>query len=174
MKCVPGDPIDNHPALVYCTFKSNIVCLIIHEVPLCRIHFYNLKSDDTEAIQSYLVLQIIWIKISNLTGRWLLLTTSASHVHPNRVLGTHNDVIKWKHSPRYWLFVRGIHRSPVNSPPHEGQWRGALMFSLIYVWINGWVNNREAGDLRRYRAHYDVTVMNVITIGRISIKWAIG
>ena len=33
------------------------------------------------------------------------------------------------------------------------------MFSLICVWINGWVNNREAGDLRRYRAHYDVTVV---------------
>ena len=33
------------------------------------------------------------------------------------------------------------------------------MFSLICVWINGWVNNREAGDLRRRRAHYDVTVM---------------
>ena len=55
-------------------------------------------------------------------------------------------------------FVRGIHRSPVNSP-HKGQWRGALMFPLICVWINGWVNNREAGDLRRYRAHYDVIVM---------------
>ena len=27
-------------------------------------------------------------------------------------------------------------------------------------WINGWVNNREAGDLRRHRAHYDVIVMN--------------
>ena len=52
----------------------------------------------------------------------------------------------------------GIHRSPVNSP-HKGQWRGTLMFSLICVWTNGWVNNREAGDLRRYRAHYDVTVM---------------
>ena len=52
----------------------------------------------------------------------------------------------------------GIHRSPVNSP-HKGQWRGAMMFSLISVWINGGVNNREAGDLRRYRAHYDVTVM---------------
>ena len=36
---------------------------------------------------------------------------------------------------------------------------GALMFSLICVWINGWVNNHDAGDLRRYRAHYDVTVM---------------
>ena len=34
------------------------------------------------------------------------------------------------------------------------------MFSLICVWINGWVNNREAGDLRRYRAHNDVTVMD--------------
>ena len=66
-----------------------------------------------------------------------------------------------KKIPRYWPFVRGIHRSPVNSP-HKGQWRGALKFSLIYVWKNGWVNNREAGDLRRYRAHYDVIVMLMI------------
>ena len=71
----------------------------------------------------------------------------------------YDDVIKWKHFPRYWPFVRGIHRSPVNSL-HKGQWRGALMFSLICVWINGWINNRKAGDLRCYRAHYDVTVMN--------------
>ena len=60
--------------------------------------------------------------------------------------------------PRYWPYVRGIHRSAVNSP-HKGQWRGALMFSLICVWINGWVNNREAGILRRHRGHYDVIVM---------------
>ena len=51
-----------------------------------------------------------------------------------------------------------------NSPvpvisPHKGQWRGALMFSLIYAWINDWVNNREAGDLRRQRGHCDVIVM---------------
>ena len=71
---------------------------------------------------------------------------------------SHDDVIKWKHFPRYWPFVRGIHRSPVNSP-HKGQWRGALMFSLISTRLNGWVNNDEAGDLRWYRAHYDVTVM---------------
>ena len=44
---------------------------------------------------------------------------------------------------------------------HKGQWRGALMFSLICVSINGSVNNREAGDLRRYRAHYDVIVMSL-------------
>ena len=70
----------------------------------------------------------------------------------------HDDVIKWKHFLRYWPCVRGIHRSTVNSP-HKGQWRGALMFSLICVWINGWINNRGAGDLSRYLAHYDVTVM---------------
>ena len=70
----------------------------------------------------------------------------------------HDGVIKWIHFPRYWPFVRGIHRSPVNSP-RKGQWRGALMFSLICIWINGRANNREAGDLRRYRAHYDVIVM---------------
>ena len=61
---------------------------------------------------------------------------------------------------RYWPFVRGIHRSPVNSS-HKGQRRGALMFSLICVWINCWVNNREAGDLRRHRGHYGVTAMTI-------------
>ena len=71
----------------------------------------------------------------------------------------HDDVIKWKHFPRNWPFVREIHRSPVNFP-HKGQWRGALMFSLIYAWINDWVNNREAGDLRLQHGHYDVIVMN--------------
>ena len=60
--------------------------------------------------------------------------------------------------PRYWPFVQGIHRSPVNSP-QKGQWRGALMFSLICAWINGWINNLEAGDLKRHRAHYDDIVM---------------
>ena len=70
----------------------------------------------------------------------------------------HDDVIKWKHFPRHWTFVRGIHRSPMNSP-HKGQWRGALVFSLICAWINGWVNTGKAGDLRRHRAHYDVIVM---------------
>ena len=70
----------------------------------------------------------------------------------------HDDVIKWERFPRYWPFVRGIHRSPVNSP-HKGQWRGDLGISLICAWINGWVNTREAGDLGRHRPHCDVIVM---------------
>ena len=47
-------------------------------------------------------------------------------------------------------------------PRTNDQLLGALMFSLICAWINGSVNNREAGDSGRYRAHYDVTVMALI------------
>ena len=72
-----------------------------------------------------------------------------------RTVCIHNDVIKWKHFPRHWPFVRGIHRSPVNSP-YKGQWRGTLMSSLICALINGYVDNREAGNLIRHQAHYDV------------------
>ena len=52
-----------------------------------------------------------------------------------------------------------VRNSPVNSP-HKIQWRRALMFSLICAWINGWVNNDKAGDLKCHHAHYDVTVMS--------------
>ena len=51
-------------------------------------------------------------------------------------------VNKWKHFPRYWPFVRGIHRSPVNSP-HKGQWRGALMFSDLR--LNKRLNIQSSG-----------------------------
>ena len=89
------------------------------------------------------------------------IATFNIYVIDGRAAGAaHDDVIKWKHFPRNWPFLRGIYRPPVNSP-HKGQWRGALMFALICVWINGWVNNREAGDLRRYRAHSGVTKMEM-------------
>ena len=81
---------------------------------------------------------------------WLFDTCMGSGLHVNQVLlcwiyVRPDDVIKWKHFPRYWSFVWGIHQWPVNSP-HKGQWHRALIFSLICTWINGWVNNCEAGD----------------------------
>ena len=68
----------------------------------------------------------------------------------------------WRHQMETFSALLAIcaGNSPVNSP-HKGQWRGALLFSLICAWINGWVNNGEAGDFRRYRAHYDVIVNGV-------------
>ena len=47
---------------------------------------------------------------------------------------------------------------PTNST-HKGQWRGVLMFSLICARTNGYANHRDAGDLRRHRANYHLTVM---------------
>ena len=64
-------------------------------------------------------------------------------IHENKQLPeSHDDVIEW------WI------------SPHKGQWRGAWMFSLICVWTNGWANNRDAGDFRCHRAHYDTTLMD--------------
>ena len=80
----------------------------------------------------------------------VVLHLSGSHQgNRSSSLSKNDDVIKWKHFPRYCPFVRGIHRS-----------RGVLMFSLICPWISGWVNNREVGDLRRRRAHYDANVLD--------------
>ena len=68
----------------------------------------------------------------------------------------------WRHQmepfPALLVLCAGTSPVSVNSP-HKGQWRGALMFSLFCAWINDWVNNRKAGDLRRHRGHCDVIVM---------------
>ena len=80
-----------------------------------------------------------------------------------RINGTRDSQRSWwrrqmETLPRYWPFVGRNHLSPVVSP-HKGQWRGALMFSLIWASTNGWTNNRDAGNLRRHRANYYATVM---------------
>ena len=63
---------------------------------------------------------------STVWNRFVLYAHSIQYIY----LSYHDDVIKWKHFPRYWSFVRGLHRSVVNSP-HRYQWSGALTFSLI-------------------------------------------
>ena len=88
---------------------------------------------------------------------WLKMTVTPQTTSARATMTSSNGNIFRVTGP----FVRGIHRWPVNFP-HKGQWRGALMFSLICAWANDWVNNRDAGDLRRHRAHYDVTVMQFL------------
>ena len=69
----------------------------------------------------------------------------------------------WRHQMKTVSTLLAIcaGNSPVTLEfPTQNQWRGALMFPLICVWINGWVNNGESGDLRRHGAHYDVIVMH--------------
>ena len=80
----------------------------------------------------------------------------------------------WRHQMETFSALLAIcaGNSPIPGEfPHKGQWRGALMFSLICARINGWVNNGEAGDLRRYRGHYDVSVMAFLSVQVNAITW---
>ena len=77
----------------------------------------------------------------------------------------HDDVIKWKYFPRYWPFL--VESTGHRWIPLTGQWRGALIFSLICAWTN----NDEAGNLRRHGAHYDVTVTGVSNHRQLDDRW---
>ena len=64
----------------------------------------------------------------------------------------------WRHQMETFsaLLTFCAGNSPVTGEfPHKGQWRGALMFSLICAWSKSWANNGDASDLRRHRAHCD-------------------
>ena len=86
---------------------------------------------------------------------------------PQRKEGGHQQPSWWRHQMETFsallAICAGNSPAPMNSP-HKGQWCGALMFTLICARINGWANNREAGDLRRHRAHFDVIIM--VTVSR--------
>ena len=130
-------PFDND--IMMHTVRHDLPCLL--RFGAGRFYLYRLGS-------------LHWLGV-HLTPSEAALRTADAYI---KRIWSYDDVIKWKHFLCYWPCVRGIHRSPVNSP-HKVQWRGALMFFFICAWINGWVNNRGAGDWRRNRAHYDVAVM---------------
>ena len=89
----------------------------------------------------------------------------SSKLHIN--MTTTHQMTWWRHQMETFsaLLALCVGNSPVPvNSPQKCQCRGTLMFSFICVWINGWVNNREAGNLRRYRAHYNVTVMESLVV----------
>ena len=96
-------------------------------------------------------------KDNSLPSPWAQLNCTASP----RYIFRHDDIIKWKHFTRYWPFCAGNSLVTGEFPSQRPVTR-SFDFSLIYAWINGWVNYRKAGDLRLYRAHYDVTVLYVL------------
>ena len=94
--------------------------------------------------------------------QWKLCIVFFSFSEENANGRFHDDCLQMGTFSAWLAFWVGIHRSPVNSQ-HKGQWRGALMFSLICAchraWTNDWVSNRETGNLIHHRAHYDVIVI---------------
>ena len=85
----------------------------------------------------------------------------------------------WRHQMETFsaLLALCVGNSPVTGEsPHKGQWRGALISSLICVWTNGWVNNRNFGDFWSHRANYDVTVTQCFSnwwpiFKRVAVTW---
>ena len=65
----------------------------------------------------------------------------------------------------------GEFTGPGEFPHTKASGAELLMLTLIYARINGWVNNREAGDLGRHPAHYDVIVMWLITSDVGNFLW---
>ena len=117
----------------------------MHRSAWMRFNWLDMKRPIAIMIENYYEMIVIRIM--------MIMTTIIA------IVLAHDNVIQWKHFPRYWPVVWGIHPSTVNSP-HKGQWRGALLFSLICTWIHGWVNNHAAGDLIRHCTHHDVIVMD--------------
>ena len=91
------------------------------------------------------------------------MSISPSEIVANKDIYTRLMMTQMEAFSALLVICSGNSPVPVNSP-HKGQWRGALMFSLMCTRINSWINNGEAGDLRRHRAHYDVTVMFVVVV----------
>ena len=102
--------------------------------------------------------------LSLLSWCFISILEAWSHLQLHSVLYC---VSWWRHQMEIFsallALCAGNSPVPVNSP-HKGQWRGALMFSLICAWINDWINSREAGDLRRHRGHYDANVMFTVNV----------
>ena len=128
-------------------------CDILHYYSFISIHFTWRHTD------------FRWLNFKQnlVMNGWDISSETALWVHSSEVKWAHDDVIKWKHFPRYWPFVWGIHRSPVNSP-HKGQWCGALMF-----FFNLCLNKRLIKQLWVWwfetpSDYYDVTVIECAAV----------
>ena len=78
-----------------------------------------------------------------------------------------------KRKKRWWRHQMGLFSALMSLCAVTGEFPAqrpvtrSFDFSLICAWINGWLNDREVGDLKRHHAHYDVTVMNF----QVFLRW---
>ena len=148
-KFVPKGATDNIPAL----FQSMALCWP-SDKPLSEPMMVSLLTHICATLSQ-------WVNLVNTSG-----FSNQYQWYPSIVDDTRGSsflcISWWRHQMETFsaLLALCAGNSPVPGEfPHKGQWRGALMYSLICTWINDWVNTREAGDLRRYRGHYDVIVI---------------
>ena len=129
-----------------CIFSTMLESSVVRQKVMPTVWCGLLPVDFTIILQGYVTATgaIIWL---GTTDPITPCGTVSHFIIKSTVLYmciVYDDVIKWEHFLRYWPFVRGIQRSPVNSP-HKGRWGRAFMFYSSAPWINGRVNNQEAG-----------------------------
>ena len=125
---------------------AHTIPISFYVIPI--IHFPYSTSDASLAYTSkcgFFLSSIVWCFHSRKCYVWYRLQDDSHYV--NMITSANGNIFRVN-----WPFVPGIHWSPVNSP-HKGQWRGALMFSLICAWANGRVSNPDAGDLGHHDDH---------------------
>ena len=135
-------------------------------------------------IQNWFMISIItdteYIDPSISNTRWISMLTvvdSAEFISQSIIPMAVHKALQLSYNCQYIHYIAEALRGNTSHFPMD-QWCGALMFSLTCVCINSWLNNREAGDLRRYRAHYDGTVMHFADMWplsyisiRVMISW---
>ena len=138
--------------------------LLFHTCWKSHIHFIDCltKSHPSSWLRTFLMAYIFYKKIDkcakHVEEQWLVVLenelSEIQYIPWYRTIAGDMFMTWWRHQMETFsallVLCAGIHRSPVNSP-HKGQWRGDLMFSLMWAWTNGWANSRQAGDLRSHR-----------------------
>ena len=112
-------------------FDGNMCCTKDHMYP--NGSHWGLNSDRFYAF--IIIYMCVWIDVKYYTS---ITKANATYISlPSFMLADsachseiHDDVIKWKHFPRCWPFVRGIHRSTVNSPQRPVTRRFDVFFDL--------------------------------------------
>ena len=119
-----------------CSVYIKIICPHIRVI-LADIYPY-VCDIDTRASQWNVLspVSVIWrcYFLRHLASQWCW-TSSTPVVRryppwPGQCLNMHDDVIKWKHFPRYWPFLRGIHWSPVNYQHKQMPSRSLLHYNV--------------------------------------------
>ena len=158
--------INNNPALVQImTCASQATSHYLNQWWLIYWRIY--ASLGLNELARYYTLLTLAPYIHDMGTKWPFITLNIMRFEaksiPKNKMAHIAFYSRWRHQMETFSafncpFGRGIHRSPVNYP-YKGQWRGAWMFSFICAWTNVSVNNQDAGDSRRHRIHYDVSVM---------------
>ena len=140
-----------------CRIRGATLCRIL------RVYNWLIFPQQLGDVEWYCWRSFVTLSHNNKIQKDLLCNIQYKHIFvfiKCNALNTCLIISRWRHQMETFsaLLALCAGNSPVNSP-QKGQWRGALIFSLNCARTNGWVHNRDTGDLTRHCAHYIVTVM---------------